>query len=1103
MVSYQEIQNARQQNLAIEAQIRQRQKQLQSQRTLRQSQGAEGVQSRTNISRRLSEATQNIRQNQQEISNVEQYEAEQSKQASLNQAIRDFVNNKQGASSSPYQSLSRQDRQLVNKVGGEIQDKIFKESVRTLSSEAINKIESENFISLNPQAKAAIEKNVENQLKSGKSSIEVKFNPISSLKVGGRPMSVAFSEKKLNSLKSNIESTNLQQAYDKYGAIIGNTTPKLAPKQPTPLSETGNLPGTAISRLGNKILSIASNTVQPIIQSVSDYVDLAIPEFSGTGKQISAGYATRGTISDQTNYGNLRTVKQRFDDKVSEIVFERKSGSITKEEAQSKINDALDQYRQERSSLNLGTKIVRGAIKGAAIVGLAETTPIVGIPLTTSFVADLASQAIARSKGLAPSLTLPEALETGAFIIGGIAAGKTISGVKGSKTRIEEDNIEEVVPIYGNARDKFIKESNKLSGEEIKYGKETGTQVVQVNLKDGRKYVIVKYDKGYSIPKDEGIEGRTNSAIIGFEIKEGGNYGKRIFGQQQSFSSGDISEAYTRAIIFEPKVNKGNFIQNLLQRTSRTNRAEIIDILERIQKLQEKKSLATSTYQIRSISRSLNAQVNKLMLLDKANNLTNQFKKGRKFNIKDAKELFNLDRISNGKRPFSEDEFRKAGDDIIMKGVENRILNRFIIKNETAKGIARFGKLGLDIKTKVFERKGLIGRESGEAKSLVFGKFKRIKIKPYKEISIRTGKNVGIEIGKIRTKSREYKKYQSDLVNDYKKAQKSQKLKSREERFNRIAKKQALRRQRQIQELKQRTKMKLMEEAKSFPGTALQIVKKAEAVPKSYGKKVVKAFAKVGVITGGSNFQEAAEKAFGSRASSGLRYYEEEVYHRNPKIKPNISVRVNLGEKQYEGNQYKVNLRESQNLSNKNRVKLGEATNLGERQRQSQTQLQRQEQTQRQRQSQKTTFRNRTETNLKTRTIPPIIGKGNKSSLKSKRLNKPLSRFKKYDAFVKRKGKEVRVTRTPTTKKAARGIGLKVADTTLAASVILRESKRPGFYRNRAAEREGQRILSKFRPSKRYANVLVEKPRFRLEKKGRTPEVREIKSYKPFRRRKI
>lgn len=871
MVDYSDLENARQQNLSIQQQIRRRQAQLRSQNTLRGSSGSEGVQRRIQISRQLSEANQEIEQNKSNINDIEsqlrEQEASSGRINRLNQALRDFLKNKQGASSSPYQSLSKQEKKIINDVGGKIQDQIFKDTVRSLASDAIDRIQNENFISLNSIAKANIEKNIEQQVKSGKTSIEVKFNPISNLRVGGPPMSIAFSKDQLDTIKENIRDQNFNR-----------------------ISNLDNFKKAPFQTISNLIPKTIGQTVSKSAEIV------------GLGK-------TNVTIPSQEIY-------QR-----SSVSSIPNIGTPRKPVYSQPVSQALG-----------------GTVESAVAIGQ-YAIPYVG---ETLFLGSLAEKPILQPQEFKKEFSQNPLKMSVAYSLGLVTiAGGIGRALNYAERKLLQDEIK-------NAKIGFIAEADQDT-----------LRVLATTRIQGKPILTATEIKTLLRSGEKELAAGTAGQIRKLNDKE-----VEILKQKIVTVSDRLGEA--RAI--------------------RENQTPFLKLSEKVE--------GGETFRAR----------------------------GRTQN--ESRRIFQ----NRGGRPIGSIE-RVPG-----KILKTDILG--VVYPSEAENI--FKVLAGDTRVKIYRQGGV---------NYVFDP------------------RIG---GYLRITPTLSDSYAGTTI------------------------------------LKQKLK-------KAIPLSSLASQVAKSSIESAVRREVAPAFAKLksksvllksiskssNVLGGGLSVKQKQKQRSTSTVTSKP--------FQNTKESPIYKSSVVQSSLQRSAQNTRLQSRQQQQQRQRENIKLAQVSISALKQEQSGLQKLglRTSQALRQREN----FRQPTKTRFPTPIPTPRIPKAgikpyNEKFSKSKKTSKPLSKFKTYDAFVKRKGKEVRVTRTPTTEKAARGIGLKVADTTLAASVIVRESKRPGFALNRAAEREGQRILSKFRPSKRNANVLVEKSRFRLEKRGRTPEVREIKSYREFGRRR-
>lgn len=1023
MVSLQELEQARSQNRAALLLVKKRESQVKSKSSLRSSVGAEGVQQRRASLSQLGKAEQSIGQSQQEIAKTEQLVQEQesiaSRVAAINNAIRERLST--GKASAIYRSLAKADRAIVDKISEEISAPREREAVRVLKSEAVNEAQKAFGVSFSPAARAKIEKQVDDQLKQGKINIDIAF-PTSKAGIGG---GLDFT-RKIN-IPASVPSTE----------IAGRIKSEV---QATPSS----IGPVTLRQRALGITRAAGEKIQDLNDSVNYYLNALIPD----KKEAFVNKEKKMSVIGPT---------QKLELQLKNLQSKVEKGDITSEQAEEQARKLQNNFEVSQAKRNAGRQFARGAVVGT----IASLAPPIGLALGVLGGASIAKEvsdiALYRPQINRKAL----AIETGAFLAGGLVGGGAAGSLKARNVKLTPEEFQDkpISVTSPNLREQFITKAAEVSGDKAfqmlsKQKKFSDAEVYQIPLKDGRSWVVVKYSKATAEVTGEGtgpVLGR--SGFIGFELKPdvklGTIIGRRMIGATESIAEGDIAQAYTRAVVLKPK---GNFVSNILDKINPSRKGEVINILERIQRLNSMRARNTSAETIKSVSRRIENESNKLQLIKESIELLEKHNKGRKVTLEDIHRVFNLDRLARGAEPFTKEEFAKASNQTALKGVIGRVFTKYKIPLKPQ--ISKSGEI--EIISATAERRGILA-----------GKFRQV---------VSGGKSFAekLEAKKLMKPGR------SELIERYKKAQASMQAK----------------RSAQIQKLKSQRLRTLRKEAVAFggAGTILQAVKAAE-VSRARTLGIFRGRGRVPIKTG---TRSLAREAVRSQSQLSLRPYKEGIATKDAgRLKPRAAqqnqVRLDVNRK--------TKLRPYSDVVQvpKSGERLIERPAQASLQRQAQSQ--RQQQRPRQRQAPQVILRHRDEFARATRPRLPLLPLKKEVVFKSK--IHPESRAKqqkKYDVFVRRKGKFFRANPVPLTKKAALGTGLRIVDTTLAASTTVRETKRSGFRKNLAAERYGTKLLSKFVPSKRERGVLVEKSRFRLERSSLTPEVREIKAFARYKR---
>lgn len=859
----------------------------------------------------------------------------------------------------------------------------------------------------------------------------------------------------LNSIRKEVAQRieNLNNKVSNAGSDprLGNKNQGPDPRKGIPKSAT--LPDP--KNKGRIVLTSTSQKVGALTESVNQVLNTLISDQRGgfVNQVVDVNVPTAGrggttpTRAPRASDENIVPL-QRLDLTLKEIQTGVATGAISARTAQDRANRAQQRYEIEQAKANIGRNVARGFIgtllPGAALIGGAQ----LGLD-------------VANALRFRPKINKKAVgYEIGAYAAGGFLAGGLLAGARGAKASFKASDFEgEPVRVSGSARERFIAEAGRLSNDPdldaaIQRSRSSDLEVYDVPLKDGRTYRIVQFRKGESSISGEGLGPEISKAgFVGFELipqaGKGSKIGRRIVGASEGVAGELKGSAYTRAIILKPQ---GTRISRLLDRLPGRNRAEVVNILEKIETLSNKQNVRSGTAATRSTTRVLEQNMKKLALIERASALADKAQKGNKLTTKEIHEVFNLDRLSRGKEPFSEAEFNKGINERVVDGTVDRIFTRY---SRAITDRPNFRRV-------TFDRRSISSSSfsSGSPKALTKGK-----------------KLAGTKI------MRDFGTKALSLVERYKAAQ-----------------------------------------AKAGKGTRALLGRTQRATTRLFPERTRPGTASVRAVISQAERQRTRFRTASSfvNAKSGALATSMVVRNRNvPDVRIREGSTFRFGnEKTSSG----VGLRDFQELGTGTRLKFftrgdsgsgssfrtrqspftaaAETQVLGQPSRSKFAQKARQEQkareAQRSRGAQQLRPRSRSPTKLKL-PLRVRIPSSDDAAFKSRKRGTFFKGPKKFEGFVRRKGKFFSVTKTPTTRRAALGQALKVADTTLGASVLVRESKRPGFSRDLRAERSTTGLLRKFGPSKRDSGILVEKSRFRLEKRGRTPEVREIRG---FRRRR-
>ena len=230
----------------------------------------------------------------------------------------------------------------------------------------------------------------------------------------------------------------------------------------------------------------------------------------------------------------------------------------------------------------------------------------------------------------------------------------------------------------------------------------TGTIAYEIATKDGRVYKIVEFNK--LTPRDfaKGLKGEKN--FIGFQTNVA--KGESVFGKGVSIVTNGKSQTFLRVIRFKP----ARTVQGQALRLFGFKRAKVIDVLEKSRVVRQKGRITQVISEARLLNiRSANkALAREIAQFDFRLKAAKKLGAERLINPNAVKRIINIERRSNGLKPFTEAEFRQAGTPVItfssvealLKKVrisltKNENLIRLAVKKkEDVVGVA-FGKPGI------------------------------------------------------------------------------------------------------------------------------------------------------------------------------------------------------------------------------------------------------------------------------------------------------------------------------------------------------------------------------------------------------------------------
>ncbi len=266
-----------------------------------------------------------------------------------------------------------------------------------------------------------------------------------------------------------------------------------------------------------------------------------------------------------------------------------------------------------------------------------------------------------------------------------------------------------------------------------------------------------------------------------------------------------------------------------------------------------------------------------------------------------------------------------------------------------------------------------------------------------------------------------------------------------------------------------------------------------------------------GEFTGLGQFEKTAEVAALVRPNRTIGQGASKISIERTRINERLSdLKSQLsrqGVSELQANKQVSALRQQLSQQTQNRLAQDSAIRLRQRSRLGQalasTQAQRQRFRQRQRLRTPGEFaRPRLRPRTRVPLLPPFLRGARPFAAKERFKKLP----NKFDVFVRRRGKQVRITKKPLRRKPALDFGAHRVDTTLRASFLLRPSNRKGLGKiSKSIRGAFGRNRRELRPAKSLAlrGAFVEKRKFRLDSRSEVKRIQQLKrAAKPFKKRR-
>ncbi len=492
-------------------------------------------------------------------------------------------------------------------------------------------------------------------------------------------------------------STKVPTPSTKRGASLVDVPRKLTALEKVRFSRTGQF----IEEIGRKFekrLPVVEDIVPPKKDKFGEFIEekKVIPFAFGQGTDITTLTIRPKTFKEK--FGLIETKdSNKLEKDFNRIQSDFINGKINESEANLRLDNRFIDFETQQAKKNIPKNI---AISFAitALTAIPIVGPVVGVGLASNLI-------LQRRNILKRFKDFPKAsrIETASFLVGGLG-GSAVGGLgKGKfvKPKITEDSLTSVTSLAGKGRTKLI---NQVSDIEPNFNvlrsqnKITNLVTYRVKLQDGRTFDIVEFNK--LTPKDlsKGLKGDKN--FIGFEVGKAPRFAERVIGKGVSVVKGPQAETFIRAVRFKPINSK---VKDVFSQQLGFNKGKTIEVLSKSKII----PIGKGRFEILSESRILTIKNTQRQLNLKIRQIQNKLDRGARFSISEIKSLINLERRANRLKPFTESEFRKAGFSTVTKGEVQLLLNKVQISvQKNSKLLSKIGQVETGILSEAFTKPG-------------------------------------------------------------------------------------------------------------------------------------------------------------------------------------------------------------------------------------------------------------------------------------------------------------------------------------------------------------------------------------------------------------
>jgi hypothetical protein len=829
---------------------------------------------------------------------------------------------------------------------------------------------------------------------------------------------------------------------------------------------TGRLNG----KKDKNVLGVSEETISPSGFGYKVEQTSFLPTGRGTSKFIARERTIYETLGYESSVTAPEYVKE-FVNNYETIQGKLNDDKINLIEAQNQLLTAQREFQKQAA--------IRQVPKDIAIGALATIATIYGTPIVASAVRGVGyamlSSAIANIDRIALySREFPEAakIRTAGILAAGLTSKGLIKGFGGKQISINSEDLA-ASPTYikGIARQEIIDTAlmNPKIANQIKY---LGTKNIdkavytyQIKTKAGETFNVLQIDKGIVKVMQSPMGKSATSALpdsLIFAVKVGGEGAKESFyGKAVTSIKGNDFSSSARVIKFSPSNSK--ILRALEYIGIKQQKSQQLDILTKgsITARQGQSAIIETKSVIQNIGK-ISEEIR-----FRAKDMTARIKRGEKLNLNEVRGLFDLS--NKARKLFSETAFKSAA----QRGL---VITETAINSSLREARLALQKSGYGLELKIKPNDFIIRKFETQFKGKPFMQGRiMLKSKIAGSSISRIGKAPRIKAPSLRSKSL----FRRGVI----KARGIIQRRQLKIRASKLFDKAPYKRGVSLTKLKRKVTISqydrqkiLLASGKSAIQTAISLTKPVQIRASLLTKRIPSRKVKSIILktTEKKQLSDIQKEPINLKSVTYLSY--------KPKVKSNLS--------DFSGSKFKQASEPTTSFFFKEQPAYKQNSRFF----QQQPQAFKLRELQRFKYKQTPSFKQPT---LKIIRRPkPQIFKGSSgfgietgSKFKSSLRLKP----SKFDVYT-RQGK--RINPLPLSRKAAAGLGFKKTDIGIKASFFIRPTSRAGFMRSKYLEKQAEILQPKFQPSKRVKGLIVEKPRFRLERAGRTREVKEIQAFR-------